>query len=108
MLVPQIILGESVAKILDKSDADSLRNDLGKLGEIFFKYKIGVDKCLPGTSRNVPRTILDMQCLDECLMPNDATILSEVLADPDSKFFFTRDSDILENLKIKNYESGLF
>ena len=42
------------------------------------------------------------------LTPNDAMILSEVLADPDSKFFFTRDGDILENLKIKNYENSLF
>ncbi len=108
VLVPQIILGEIVAKILKKSDANSLRNDLGKLGEIFFKYKISVYECLPGTSKNTPRIMLDMQNLDERLTPNDTIILSEVLADPDSKFFFTRDSNILENLKIKNYERSMF
>ena len=108
VLVPQIILGEIVAKILDKSDADSLRNDLGKLGEIFFKYKISVEECLPGTSKDTPRIMLDMQGLDERLTPNDAMILSEVLADPDSKFFFTRDRVILASLKIKKYENSLF
>lgn len=107
VLVPQIILGEIVAKILDKSDAVSLRNDLGKLGEVL-KYKISVEECLPGTSRDTPRIMLDMQSLDERLTPNDTMILSEVLADPDSKFFFTRDSNMLENLKIKNYENSLF
>lgn len=108
VLVPQIILGEIVAKILDKSDADNLRNDLGKLGEIFFKHKISVEECIPGASRDTPRIMLDIQGLDDRLTPNDAMILSEVLADPDSKFFFTRDSDILENLKIKNCESSMF
>ena len=108
VLVPQIILGESVAKILAKSDADSLRNDLGKLCEIFFKHNISVEECLPGASRDAPRIMLDLQGTDERLTPNDAMILSEVLADPDSKFFFTSDSDIMVSLKIKEYESDLF
>ena len=108
VIVPQIILGEIVAKILDKSGADSLRNDLGTLGEIFFKHKISVEKCIPGASMDAPHIMLDIQGLDDRLTPNDAMILSEVLADPDSKFFFTGDSDILANLKIKEYESDLF
>ncbi len=106
--MPQILLGEVVAKILDKSDADSLKNDLENLDEIFFKYKISVEECIPGVGRDTPRIMLDIQDLDERLTPNDAMILSEVLADPDSKFFFTRDSDILENLKIKNCENSMF
>ena len=57
---------------------------------------------------DTPRIMPDIQELDERLTPNDAMILSEVLADPDSKFFFTRDNDMLENLKIKKYESALF
>lgn len=108
VLVPQIILGKIVAKILDKSDSNSLWNDLGNLCEIFFKHKINVEECLPNISRYVLRIMLDVQDLDERLTPNDVTILSEVLADPYSKFFFIRGRTMLESLKIKKYESGLF
>lgn len=108
VLLPQIMLGEIVAKILDKSDKGSLMDDFGRLCTIFFKYGISVEKCLPGIGANVPRIMLDIQRLDERLMPNDAMILSEVLADPDSKFFFTNDRDILMSLKIKQYERDLF
>ena len=108
VLVPQIILGETVAKILVKSSADGLKDDLGKLCEIFFKHKISVEECLPSVSRDASRMMLVLQGVDERLTPNDAMILSEALADPDSKFFFTNDSDMLVSLKIKEYESELF
>ncbi|MCE2509279.1 MAG: hypothetical protein J4G04_08350 [Nitrosopumilaceae archaeon] len=44
---------------------------------------------------------------DESLDATDVMILSHVLSDPDSKFFFTIDSDILENSAVTDLEKDL-
>ena len=44
---------------------------------------------------------------DEWLDATDAMILSQVLSDPDSKFFFTTDSAMLRNAVIMDAEKSL-
>ena len=44
---------------------------------------------------------------DNSLGATDIMILSHVLSDPDSKFFFTTDSKILENVVITDLEKRL-
>ena len=68
----------------------------------------GIDSsCLPGIDRRAPRYMLDLQAIDGRLDPNDALIISRVLADPDSEFFFTADAKMRRNSAILDYESGL-
>lgn len=49
----------------------------------------------------------DLLEVDDQIDPNDALIVSQVLADPDSKFFFTNDTKMLDNQKILGYEYEL-
>ena len=44
---------------------------------------------------------------DESMDPTDIMIVSHVLSDPDSKFFFTTDNSILENTAIADLEKEL-
>ena len=84
MLVLQTVLGEVTAKILEKSGPDELPDRL----RIYHSTLLdcGIDfSCLPGVDRRAPRYMLDLQEVDDRLDPNDALIISQVLADPDSK-----------------------
>ncbi|MDE0525975.1 MAG: hypothetical protein OXI27_05180 [Thaumarchaeota archaeon] len=53
------------------------------------------------------RCMSDLLEVDDQIDPNDALIVSQVLADPDSKFFFTNDTKMLDNQKILGYEYEL-
>ena len=50
---------------------------------------------------------LKLQKMDCQLDPTDALIIAQILADPDSKFFFTHDQKILYNTAITTYEARL-
>ena len=106
ILVLQTVLGEVTAKILEKSRADELPDRLRIYHSILLDC--GIDHfCLPGVDRRAPRYMLDLQGIDDHLDPNDALIISQVLADPDSKFFFTADAEMRRNSAILDYESKL-
>ena len=106
VLVPQLVLGEISAKILEKTGADMLPDRLQKYASLFSDY--GIDhSCLPGVGRHVPQCMSELQEIDGQIDPNDALIVSQVLADPDSKFFFTNDAKMLDNQRIREYESKL-
>ena len=48
--------------------------------------------------------MFELQKRDDRLDPTDALIISQVLADPDSKFFFTHGKNTLDNKIITVYE----
>jgi len=106
VLVPQTVLGEITAKILEKSSADELLDRLRTYHSVFSDY--GIDHlCLPGIDRRAPGYMSDLQKIDDQLDPNDALLISQVLADPNSKFFFTTDAKMRHNPEILDYESRL-
>ncbi|MDE0267216.1 MAG: PIN domain-containing protein [Thaumarchaeota archaeon] len=106
ILVPQLVLGEITAKILGKSQSDELPDRLQKYHSLFSVYHID-HSCLPGVDRRVSQHMSNLENIDDWLDPNDTLILSQVLADPNSKFFFTVDTKILYNPKILDYEYEL-
>ena len=106
ILVLQTVLGEVTAKILEKSSPDELPDRLRIYHSLLLDC--GIDySCLPGIDRRAPRYMLGLQAVDDRLDPNDALIVSQVLADPDSKFFFTADAEMRRNTAILDYESSL-
>ncbi|MDE0267224.1 MAG: hypothetical protein OXK17_09500 [Thaumarchaeota archaeon] len=106
VLVPQLVLGEINAKILEKTGVSELHDRFQKYASVFSDY--GIDhSCLPGVGRHVSRCMSDLLEVDDQIDPNDALIVSQVLADPDSKFFFTNDTKMLDNQKILGYEYEL-
>ena len=107
ILAPQLVLGEITAKILEKSKPSELPDRLQRYHLLFSEY--GIDhSCLPGVGRCVSQHMSHLEEIDDRLDPNDALILSQILADPDSKFFFTADTKIRHNPKIMEYESELY
>lgn len=106
VLVPQTVLGEITAKIMEKSRPGELLTNLQVYHGILSQY--GIDyTCLLGVSRDAPRHMSYLQENDVWLDPNDMLIVSQVLADPDSKFFFTADGKIRRSIAIRDYESRL-
>ena len=107
ILAPQLVLGEITAKILEKSKPSELPDRLQRYHLLFSEY--GIDhSCFPGISRCVSQHMSHLEEIDDWLDPNDALILSQILADPDSKFFFTVDTKIHHNPKIMYYEYELY
>ena len=49
----------------------------------------------------------ELRRMDDRLDATDAMILAQVLADPDSKFFFTPDATMNNNKAVREYEKKL-
>lgn len=108
VVVPQLVLGETVAKILEKRSGYHERSDcLGRLHGMFSEYAIDVRSCLPNVSVKTCEIIPDIHANDDRITANDAMILAQVLADPESKFFITADRVLLDGEWITRYEQSL-
>ena len=59
------------------------------------------------TERNAFDIMATLSSKDDMLDPTDVMILSHVLSDPDSKFFFTADEKMLGNTAITDLEKDL-
>ena len=103
ILVSQTVLGEVTAKILQRYESGDIPERFQRYGSLFSDY--GIDHvCLPGVDKDSGYHMSELQKIDDRLDPTDTLIISQVLADPDSKFFFTHDKDILDNKCIMEYE----
>ncbi len=105
IVVPQIVLGEAVSKILKRGrDARPLMDRL--VGTIE-KYGIDVDRCLVPVAKSAFEIMEEVRGRDQRLDGTDIAILAHALADPDAKVFLTIDCDMTDNPAIGEYERKL-
>lgn len=106
VLVPYIVLGEVCGVIFRDYESDQDRREkITKMADIITDNKIKWENIQPTESKSFD--IMMALRRDEFLDDTDIMILSHVLSDPDSKFFFTPDSKILENMAITDLEKML-
>lgn len=106
VLVSQTVLGEVVAKILPKP-AQERADALSRLPKILQDHGIDPSACLtppPSAAFKIMKRLHDN---DPYLEATDIMIMSHVLADPNSKFFFTNDAKLLKSRQIKECERQL-
>ena len=104
-LVPQTVLGETVSKILTRGkDAPRL---LDRLVRTLEKHGIDARRCLPPAPKRAFAIMEELRRMDDRLDATDAMILAQVLADPDSKFFFTLDEKMRDNYVVGKCEKEL-
>lgn len=107
IIIPQTVLGESVAKILQKVDpADAVRV-LGRLAILVQRYNIRPGTCLTPPGKDALEIAGDLKRLDERLDGTDIIIAAHALSDPDAKFFLTHDKRLLKNATIERYEKEM-
>lgn len=88
-----------------ESDQDK-RNKTIKLVDMMESNRILWENMKP-TEKDAFDIMVDLSNRDESLDATDIMIVSHVLSDPDSRFFFTMDSNILENADIIDLENDL-
>ncbi len=107
IIIPQMILGEVMTKILQKYDDVKLYECLEKFGNMIQKYGIDANTCLTPLGNNAPTIMTKLRQKDTYLDVTYIMILSHMLIDPRSKFFLTPDNKLLDNPKIIKYEKKL-
>ena len=107
IFIPQIVLGEALAKLFSKYDMRDLPPRLEKLARIIVEGNMDVEACLVPPKGDVFTIMKTVKERDQRLDNTDVLILSHVLADSDSKFFFTTDQKLLHNRAILEYEKEL-
>ena len=103
-LVPQTVLGETVSKILARDGHEGMPD---RLDRTLQKYGIDARRCLPPAPKGAFAIMEELRRMDERLDATDTMILAQVLADPDSKFFFTLDEKMSDNYAVGKCEEGL-
>ena len=104
VFVPQTVLGETVSKILARDGHEGM---LDRLDRTLQKYGIDARRSLPPAPKRAFAIMEELRKRDERLDATDTMILAQVLADPDSKFFFALDEKISDNRAIEGYEKEL-
>lgn len=106
VFVSQTVLGEVVAKILQKPARE--RSDaLSKLPQILQDHNIDAAACLTPPQGEALEIMRHLRAADTYLDVTDIMIVSHALADPRSKFFFTPDSTLTQNHRLHEYEKRL-
>lgn len=106
VFVPHTVLGEVCGVIFRDFASDQDRRDkTAMLVDVMISNKIPWENVRPANKEAFG--IMAALGKDEWLDATDAMILSQVLSDPDSKFFFTTDSAMLRNAVIMDAEKSL-
>ena len=107
VFVPFTVLGEVCGVVFRDFESDQDKRDkMAKLVNVMADNGIMWENMKP-TESDTFGTMVTLSSKDEFLDAADVMILSHVLSDPDSKFFFTADSNILRNAAITDLEKGL-
>ena len=107
VFVPHVVLGEVCGVIFRDFESDQDKRDkMVKLVAMMDSYKILWENIKP-TEKDAFDIMVYLSNRDESLDATDIMIVSHVLSDPDSRFFFTMDSNILENVDIIDLEKDL-
>ena len=80
---------------------------LDKLDRTLQKYGIDARRSLPPAPKGAFAIMEELRKRDERLDATDTMILAQVMADPDSKLFFTKDTKMLYSKAIKEHEQEL-
>ena len=105
VFVPQIVLGETVSKILTRGkDAPRL---LDRLVRTLERYGIDARSSLPPAPKGAFAIMEELRKMDERLDATDTMIMAQVMADPDSKFLFTKDKKMIYSKEVKEHEQKL-
>lgn len=106
VFVPHVVLGEVCGVIFRdfKSDHDR-RDKMTMLVDVMRSNKIPWENMKP--AKKDAFGIMAILSKDEWLDATDAMILAHILSDPDSKFFFTTDDAMLENVVATDLEISL-
>jgi predicted nucleic acid-binding protein len=107
IVLSQIVLGESIAKLLQYKDKEPNISLDNIHSNIIKKYNIVAKKCFPPLNTKVDNIAQELLNHDNELHVTDAVIVAFALADPNAKFFFTRDGKLLNNKIIMKYEKEL-
>lgn len=107
VFVPHVVLGKVCGVIFRdfKSDQDR-RNKTARLVDMMDSNGI-LWKNMKPTEKDAFDIMVSLSGKDELLDATDVMIVSHVLSDPDSKFFFTTDGNMLENAAIIDLEKEL-
>ncbi len=106
VFVPHTVLGEICGVIYRDFESDRDRRDkMAALADAMGSNKIPWENAKP-TNKDALDTVAALG-KDEWLDTTDAPILSQVLTDPDSKFFFTTDRIMLRNAAVVDLERAL-
>lgn len=106
VFVPHVVLGEICGVILRDFEPDRAKYKISKLVDIMTDNKIEWKNMKP-TQKGAFNIMTQLSRKDKFLDTTDIIIVSHVLSDPDSKFFFTTDSYLLENRAIIDLEKKL-
>ena len=82
-------MGEAVSKIFERKCGVERSHTVENLANLMDKYCIDVKRCLPPPYGDAFSIMANIRKQDCTLNNTDIMILSHVLADPDSKFFFS-------------------
>lgn len=105
IVVPQIVLGEAVSKILKRGK--DARRLMDRLVDTIEKYEIDAGACLAPVSKSAFEIMEEVRRRDQRLDGTDIAILAHALADPDAKVFLTIDTNMTANPAIDGYEVDL-
>ena len=105
IVVPQIVLGEAVSKILKRGK--DARRLMDRLIDTIEKYEIDAGACLVPVSKSAFGIMEELRRRDQRLDGTDIAILAHALADPDAKVFLTIDTNMTANPAIDGYEVEL-
>lgn len=106
VFVPHIVLGEVCGVIFrDYKSGQGRQDKMAKLVDVVSSNKIPWKNMKP--AKKDALDIMVILSKDEWLDATDAMILSHVLSDPDSKFFFTTDHIMLRNMATAELEKSL-
>ena len=105
IVVPQIVLGETVSKILKRGQ--DARRLMDRLVDTIEKYEIDAGACLVPVSKSAFEIMEEVRRRDQYLDGTDIAILAHALADPDANVFLTIDKDMADNPAIGKYERKL-
>lgn len=107
VFVPHIVLGEVCGVIFRDYESDRDRRDkTARLVDMMDSNGIQQENMKP-VEKDAFGIMVALSRKDESLDATDVMILSHVLSDPDSKFLFTTDSSMLENVAIADMEKDL-
>ena len=107
VFIPQIVLGEAVSQIFEKSATKTRAGRLMEmLARLMQEYKWGTANMPPPSNKSF-RIMNELLLVDDRLAGVDVVILAQALADPDAKFLFTPDRILVKNENICDYELRL-
>lgn len=107
VFVPHIVLGEICGVIFrDFESGQDRQNKTARLVYTMDSNGISWENMKP-TERDAFEIMVALSGKDKSLDATDIMIVSHVLSDPNSKFFFTTDSNMLENVAITYLDKDL-